>query len=207
MSMIRSLLFIGLFALFLTACAGNSSGSEQQTDYETTKKMVVDILKSDDGKKAMTEVLSDEKMQQSMVLESKVVSDAVNKALTSEQGKEFWTKMFSDPKFVKGFADSMKKEHEELLKGLMKDSEYQKLLIDVFQNPEMVKQMQTVMEGQKFREHLEKTIQETLNSPIFKAEMTETLLKAAEKMKQGEGQGQQSKSGGGEGGGGGGTTE
>lgn len=213
MSMKRSLLFIGLFALFLTACAGNSSGNEQQTDYDTTKKMVVDILKSDDGKKAMTEVMSDEKMQQAMALESKVVSDAVNKALTSEQGKEFWTKMFSDPKFVKGFADSMKKEHEELLKGLMKDSEYQKLLIDVFQNPEMIEQMQTVMEGQKFREHLEKTIQETLNSPLFKAEMTDTLLKAAEKMKGG-GQGQQDQKaqegGGGQGGGGqggGGTTE
>nr|WP_139823689.1 spore germination lipoprotein GerD [Thalassobacillus devorans] len=209
----RSLLFIGLFALFLTACAGNSSGSEQ-ADYDTTKKMVVDILKSDDGKKAMTEVLSDEKMQQAMALESEVVSDAVNQALTSEKGQEFWTKMFEDPKFVKGFADSMKKEHEELLKGLMKDSEYQKLLIDVFQNPEMVEQVQTVLEGQKFREHLEKTIQETLNSPLFKAEMTETLLKAAEKMQEGgqsggESQGGQSQEGGSSGGGegGGGTTE
>ncbi|MFG6120665.1 spore germination lipoprotein GerD [Thalassobacillus sp. B23F22_16] len=213
MSMKRSLLFIGLFALFLTACAGNSSGSEQ-ADYDTTKKMVVDILKSDDGKKAMTEVLSDEKMQQAMALESEVVSDAVNQALTSEKGQEFWTKMFEDPKFVKGFADSMKKEHEELLKGLMKDSEYQKLLIDVFQNPEMIEQVQTVLEGQKFREHLEKTIQETLNSPLFKAEMTETLLKAAEKMQEGgqgggESQGGQSQEGGSSGGGegGGGTTE
>nr|WP_205094513.1 spore germination lipoprotein GerD [Thalassobacillus pellis] len=199
----RSFLFIGLFALILTACAGNSSGSEQ-ADYDTTKKMVVDILKSDDGKKAITEVLSDEKMQQSMALESQVVSEAVNKALTSEKGKQFWNKMFSDPKFIKGFSESIQKEQKELMKGLMKDSEYQKLMIEIYQNPEMMDQMLSVMQGQKFRSHLEKTIQETLESPVFKAKMTETLLKAAEKMKSGEGQqqeqGSQTQQSGGQGG-------
>lgn len=42
-------MILGLF-IVLTACT-QSDQSSQNTDYETTKKMVVDILKTDDGKK------------------------------------------------------------------------------------------------------------------------------------------------------------
>ncbi|MBH0231810.1 spore gernimation protein GerD [Halobacillus yeomjeoni] len=171
-----------IIVVFLAACSGGSGGSEQ-ADYDTTKKMIVDILKTDDGKKAMTEVLSDEKMQQSMALESEVVSQAVSETLISEKGKAFWSKLFSDPKFVQGFSKTLEKDQKELLKGLMKDSEYQKLMIEIYKNPEMMEQMVTVMQSQKFRAHLEKTIEETINSPVFQAKMSETLLKAAEKMK------------------------
>lgn len=186
MSILRLLCPVFLL-VFLAACGGNVGASEQ-ADYDTTKKMIVDILKTDDGKKAITEVLSDEKMQQSMALESEVVSQAVSDTLVSEKGKEFWTKLFSDPKFVQDFSKVLKDQQKDLTKGLMKDAEYQKLMIDLYKNPEMMEQMVTVMEGQKFRAHLEKTIEETVNSPVFQAKMSETLLKAAEKMKSGEGQ-------------------
>ncbi|SFK50903.1 spore germination protein D [Halobacillus dabanensis] len=197
-----------LILVFLAACNG-ATGASEQADYDTTKKMVVDILKSDDGKKAMTEVLSDEKMQQSMALESEVVSQAVQKTLVSEEGKAFWSKLFSDPKFVQEFSKVLEEQQKKLMKGLMKDAEYQKLMIELYKNPEMMDQMVTVMEGQKFRAHLEKTIEETLNSPVFQAKMSETLLKAAEKMQSGgggsESSGGQSEQGsGGESGGGGG---
>jgi spore germination protein D len=175
-----------LLLVFLAACGG-ASGASEQADYDTTKKMVVDILKSDDGKKAMTEVLSDEKMQQSMALESEVVSQAVQKTLVSEEGKAFWSKLFSDPKFVQEFSKVLEEQQKKLMKGLMKDAEYQKLMIELYKNPEMMDQMVTVLEGQKFRAHLEKTIEETLNSPVFQAKMNETLLKAAEQMKSGGG--------------------
>lgn len=198
-----------LFITLLTACSSGSSSGEQ-ADYDATKKMVVDILKTDDGKKAITEVLSNEEMQQSMALESEVVSQTVSDTIVSEKGKEFWTKMFSDPKFVQGFNKVLQDQQKELIKGLMKDSEYQKLMIDLYSNPEMMEQMVTVMEGQKFRKYLETTINETLNSPVFQAKMTDTLLKAAEKMgKEGSQSGQGSESGQGQGqgqsGGGGGS--
>ncbi|TGB00878.1 spore germination lipoprotein GerD [Halobacillus salinus] len=172
-----------LFITLLTACSGGSSSGEQ-SDYDETKKMVVDILKTDDGKKAITEVLSNEEMQQSMALESEVVSQTVSDTIVSDKGKEFWTKLFSDPKFVQGFNKVLQDQQKELMKGLMKDAEYQKLMIDLYSNPEMMEQMVTVMEGQKFRKYLETTINETLNSPVFEAKMTDTLLKAAEKMGQ-----------------------
>ena len=196
-----------LFLVLLAACGGGSTSGEQ-ADYDATKKMVVDILKTDDGKKAITEVLSNEEMQQNMALESEIVSQTVSETLVSEKGKEFWTKMFSDPKFVQGFSKVLQDQQKELMKGLMKDAEYQKLMIELYKNPEMMEQMVTVMQGQKYREYLETTINETLNSPVFQAKMSETLLKAAEKMsKEGGGSssgqsgqsGQSESSGGGEG--------
>ncbi|MFD2925193.1 spore germination lipoprotein GerD [Halobacillus naozhouensis] len=184
-----------LLVVFLAACGG-TSGASGEADYETTKKMMVDILKTDDGKKAMTEVLTDEQMQQAMALDSEVVKQAVIETLLSEKGKKFWGKLFTDPKFVQEFSKVIEEEQKTLMKGLMKDPEYQKSLIELYQNPEMMEQMLEVMKGQKFRAHLEKTIQETLNSPVFQAKMTETLLQAAEKMKTGEQSGGQKKQGG-----------
>lgn len=181
MSKLLRIMFPVLLLILLTACGGGS-GNGQQADYETTKKMIVDILKTDDGKKAITEVLSDKKMQQAMALESEIVSQSVSETLISEKGKSFWTKMFSDPKFVQGFSKVLKDQQKELTKGLMKDAEYQKLMIDLYKNPEMMEQMITVMQSQKFSAHLEETITQTINSPVFQAKMSETLLKAAEKM-------------------------
>ncbi|WP_173917925.1 spore germination lipoprotein GerD [Halobacillus sp. Marseille-Q1614] len=184
-----------LLVMLLAACNGTSSASEQ-ADYDTTKNMMVDILKTDDGQKALKEVLSEEEMKQEMALESADVQNAVKETLLSEKGKAFWSKLFSDPSFVQEFSKVVQEEQEGLMKGLMKDSEYQSSLIELYQNPEMMEKMLEVMQGQKFRAHLEKTIQETLNNPVFQAKMSETLLKAAEDMQsggggQGEGGGQE----------------
>ncbi|WP_181350990.1 spore germination lipoprotein GerD [Thalassobacillus sp. CUG 92003] len=213
MSIYIRMMTMAALILLLSACGGGADAS-QQADYDQTKKMVVDILKTEDGQTALKEVLADEKMQTALALDSKVVEEAVNKALTSEEGKKFWTKLFSDPEFISGYTEVIKKEQEDLFKGLMKDPEFQKNMIEIYQNPEMMEQMTTVMKGQQFREHLETTIQETLNSPVFQAKMSDILLKAAEKMQAGsssesggEGESGQQQSGGSEGGGGGGGSQ
>ncbi|MCP3033545.1 spore gernimation protein GerD [Halobacillus sp. A1] len=182
-----------ILVVFLAACNG-SSGASEQADYDTSKKMMVDILKTDEGQQALIEVLSDEKMKQELALESEEVSTAVNETLLSEEGKDFWSKLFSDPSFVPEFSKVVQEEQKDLMKGLMKDSEYQSSLIEIYQNPEMMEKMLEVMQGQKFRAHLEKTIEETLNNPVFQAKMSETLLKAAEEM-QSSGGGSESESG------------
>nr|WP_153738470.1 spore germination lipoprotein GerD [Aquibacillus halophilus] len=196
---------ISFSLLILSSCAGNGGTNGEQANYDETKKMVTDILKTDEGKKAITDVLADEEMQKTFVIESKTVEESVSKTLTSEEGKEFWKKMFEDPKFVESFAKTIQTQQEDVIKGLMSDSEYQKKMLELFQNPEMEEQMLTVITSQKFREHLEKTIQETMDSPLFKAKMTDIILKAAEEMKpageSGGGGGEEGGAGGAEGGG------
>ena len=77
----------------------------------------------------------------------------------------------------------------------MSDSEYQKKLIEILSNPDMEKQLLTVVTGQEFRSHLEKVMEETFSSPIFQAKLADLILQAAQEMKPPQ------ESGGGEGGG------
>ncbi|MDX8047316.1 spore germination lipoprotein GerD [Gracilibacillus sp. S3-1-1] len=179
-------LYICCFSLlFIAGCGGEggAAANKEQEGYEGTKKMVADILKTDDGKKAITEVLTSEDMKQTYVIESKAMKEAVQEALTSEKGKEFWEKMFNDPKFVESFAMSLQDKQEDVTKNLMSDSTYQEKLMEVLSNPEMEQQTMTLLTSQEFRSHLEKVMEETFQSPMFQAKIADLLLQAAKEMK------------------------
>lgn len=176
------ILFLSITVLLITGC--NNNGDKKETgDYESTKKMVADILKTDEGKKAITEVLTGDDMQQTYVIESPAMKEAVTEALSSDKGKEFWEKMFKDPKFVESFATALQDQQKDILKNLMSDSEYQKKLIEILSNPDMEKQFLTVVKGQDFRGHLEKVMEETFSSPMFQAKLADLILQAAQEMK------------------------
>lgn len=179
--MIR-LLFTSLLAflvLFTSAC-NQSDSTGKEGDYETTKKMVVDILKTDDGKKALIEIMEDEKLKKQLVIASDVVEDAINNTLISEKGAKMWSIFFENPTFVENYAKSMSDEQKKLIKSLMNDSEYQEQMLELLQNPEINQQILSVLKGQQFRSHLEETIRQTLETPLFQTKMTDILLKAAE---------------------------
>src|SRR5690625_944746 len=179
--------FVIIFVMMLlNACGGSDNNAKQDGNYETTKKMVVDILQTEDGKKTLRELMTEEEMKQQLVIESDVVKNSINEMLGSEKGTEMWKKLFSDPSFVEDFAKSISDEQEKLMKKLMNDAEFQKQMMDLLQNPEINEQMLSLMKSQQFRSHLEDTIQQTLETPLFQSKMTEILLKAADKQQQKE---------------------
>ncbi|MGR3766521.1 spore germination lipoprotein GerD [Rossellomorea sp. NS-SX7] len=182
-----------LTVLLLTACGGGGDTGGSKMDYEETKKMVVDILKTDDGKKAIQEVMKDEKMKAELIMDQGVVKDTISKTLTSDKGTEFWKKAIEDPKFAESMAKSMKDGNEKLLKDLMKDPEYQGMMMDLMKDPEFQKELTEALKSKEYREHLQKVILETFESPLFKAKIQDILLKAAEEA----GGGKESEEGGG----------
>ncbi|MCA1028681.1 spore gernimation protein GerD [Cytobacillus kochii] len=200
----KNSLFIIPLLLILTLTACSQSGSEHM-DYDQTKKMIVDILKTDDGKQALQDLMADEKIKQQLVMDQNMVTETIESTLTSEKGTEFWKKSFEDPAFAETMAKSMKSENEELLKDLMKDPDYQKMMMDILKDPEMEKKLTEVMKSQEFRAHLQTVITETFESPLFKAKLQDVLMKAAEESQSGksgkEGGGSSSEGGGGEQGG------
>jgi spore germination protein D len=197
-----SFLIILLPLLILTACGGGGGqASANQPDYEETKKMVVDILKTDDGKKAIQEIMADEKVKQQLIMNEGVVKETITTTLTSDKGSEFWKKSFEDPKFAEAMAKSMKGENEKLLKDLMKDPEYQGMVMDIMKDPEIQKEIGETLKSKEYREHLQQVVTETFESPLFKAKIQDILIKAAGEMK-GQGGEQGSQGGGGETGGG-----
>lgn len=169
------------FLLLAAGCAPTESGGGQ-VDYEETKKMVVDILKTDDGKKAIQEVMGDDGMKEKLIMDQVIVSDTIEKTLTSDKGMDFWKKSFEDPKFAESMAKSMNKENELLLKNLMKDPEYRGMMIEVMKDPELEKELTTVLKSKEYREHLQKVITETFESPLFKAKLQDLIVKAAEEI-------------------------
>jgi spore germination protein D len=197
----KRIIFIALISLFtfITSACTDEANPGKEPDYEATKKMVVDILQTEDGKKALKELMTNEEMKKQLVMESDVVKNAIDEVLTSEKGKEMWSKLFEDSAFVESFAKSMAEEQKKLMKDLMSDAEFQKQMLELLQDPEMDKQMLKLMKSQEFRSHLEETIQQTLETPLFQAKIKEILLKAAEK----QGKEQEKSKSGGHGGGGG----
>lgn len=188
-------------SILLTACAAGETGAEKM-DYDQTKKMIVDILKTDEGKKAIKDIMADQEMKDHLIMDQTTVTDTVEKTLTSDKGKDFWKKSFKDPKFAEAVAKSMKSENEKILKDLMKDPEYQGMMMDVMRDPELQKDVTQVLKSKEFREHLQEVVAETFESPLYKARIQDVLMKAAEDVKSGQGGKSQGKSqGGGQGGG------
>lgn len=188
--MIRKVLLSILIVFsFLTACSGNSNQS-QSPDYEATKKMVTDLMKSEDGKKAIVEVIAEDSAQQLYVIQDDTVKTAIEEALTSEKGKEFWTKMFTDHEFVKAFSEAMISQQEDVFKRLMADSSYQEKMLELFANPEFGEMIQTQLKNQQFKGHLEESIQQTLESPLFQATVAEIVVQHAKKIVGEEGGGE-----------------
>src|SRR5690625_1948253 len=200
MMRIISFALMSLFILITASACTEDTKSSKETDYDATKKMVVDILQTEDGKKALKELMTDEEMKKELIIDSDVVKNAIDEVLISEKGQEMWSELFKDPTFVENFAKSITEEHKKLMKSLMNDAEFQKQMLELLQDPEMTKQMIGLIKSQEFRSHLEETIQQTLETPTIQAKIKEILLKAAEK--QGKEQ-EQSESGGGDNSGGG----
>lgn len=172
-----------LVVMFIVGCADTAT---PQLDYDQTKKMIVDILKTDDGKKAIKDIMTDDKLKQELVLEQSVVAETIENTLVSDKGSKFWKEQFDDPKFANSFSESMKKENEQLLKNLMNDPEYRGKIIEVLKDPEIEKGVTDILKSNEYRQHLQKVITETLESPLYQAKIQEILVKAAEDMRKGE---------------------
>ncbi|GAA0468023.1 spore germination lipoprotein GerD [Alkalibacillus silvisoli] len=183
----QTVLLVLTICLFLVGCNGNNQQSESP-DYEATKRMVVDILKTDDGKEALKETLSDEELKQELVLQSEEVNQAMERIFNSDDGKDFWMDMFEDPSFVQAYVQATREQDQELIKGLMSDSAYQEQMISLFHNEEVQNLIRQALRSQEYKGHLEDTIRETLESPVFKTKITESLIKAAEELDTSQGQ-------------------
>jgi spore germination protein D len=74
----------------------------------------------------------------------------------------------------------MKKQQQDIMKQLMDDSSFQKQLEEFFAQPDMLKQIETVTQSASMKKHLEKVVEETINSPLLQTKWQELILKAGE---------------------------
>ncbi|GAE35381.1 spore germination lipoprotein GerD [Halalkalibacter akibai] len=197
MKKIFYLFLVTLLLPIVASCAQAESGGGTTPDYESTKKMMVDMLKTDEGKQAIQEIMGDEELQQEIVMDNAFVKTTIQQTLTSEAGRQFWQDVMKDPEFAQTFAESMQTENEKMLKGLMKDPEYQAMMITVLQDPEMEAAMLETMKSKEYRQQVMTIMSDAFESPFFIAKVNEVLEQVAQKQMEKQDQA----SGGGEGGG------
>jgi spore germination protein D len=198
-----------LIVLILTSCGSNSAAL--QGNYKDTKSMVLDILKTEDGKKAIKEATDSGEGGGKNGTQMKILSAgdtqqlqmAVKDVLTDANNTKFLQQMMTDPKFAGDFAKAIQKEHKQLQKDLMKDPEYQKAMIDLMKNPEAERILLDAMKSQQYRQQMMSVIQESMQSPLFRADMINLMKKAIEEQLKAQSQTDgQGKKEGGQGGGG-----
>jgi spore germination protein D len=171
--------------VFLTSC-GSSGQSSGMLNYKETKSMVIDILKTEEAKKVIKSASEDqatggkEGVKLLSTPEGKQIQTAVKDVLTDPAYSKHLEKMMTDPKFAGEFAKAVSKENKQLHKDLMKDPEYQAMLVDVMKNPEFEKILLDTLKGTQYRKQAAAMFQEALTNPIFKVELMSLMKKALE---------------------------
>lgn len=163
--------------LFLASC---SDAKTTTLSYDEVKKIMVDAVQTDDGKKAIRQLFEEKSFRELLVLDTEEVKKATEETLLSDEASEFWIKTFEDPKFKESFAKSMKKQQQDLMKDLMNDASYQEDLISFFNQPEMQKQLETILKGTTMRKEIEKTVMETIENPLLQTKWQELIKKSGE---------------------------
>ncbi|KPV57172.1 spore gernimation protein, partial [Paenibacillus sp. A3] len=182
---------------FLTSCGSESQASSAGggNTYKDTKSMVLDILKTEDGRKAIQKATIQEnsKLQLLSAGDTQQLQLAVKDVLTDTESNQFLQKMISDPKFAGDFAKAIQKDTKQLQKDLLKDPEYQKAMMDAMKSPDFEMMMLDTMKGNAYRTQTKAVIQESLQSPIFRMEMMELMKKVLQEESMPKQQGQQGK--------------
>lgn len=196
--------------LLLSSCASGQGQSSSQPDYKSMKDMVLDILQTEEAKKSVEKMMKDEKFKQNIMLDESTVRTTLIQSMTNPSSPHI-KEAFKDPKFASTLAKSMKDEQKKLMKDLMKDPEYQKDLVTVMKDPEFEKNLMDLMKSSAYRQQTMTIMKESLQSPLFQAELMQLMTKVSEEMtkpkelkskKKGQGGGGSgSHGGGGEGGG------
>ncbi|WP_255507999.1 spore germination lipoprotein GerD [Lysinibacillus sp. BW-2-10] len=177
---ILSLLFV---VLLLASCSENTNPT---MSYEEVKKMVIDSVQTEDGKKAIRQLLEDPSFRELIVLEHDEIEASINDTLLSKDAEEFWKKTYADPKFKEAMAKSMKEQQTEIMKDLIKNSSYQEDLIKFFGQEEMQKEFATILKSKDMRKQMEEVVKETLQDPILQTQWVEIIKKSGESGSSGE---------------------
>ncbi|MGZ9587267.1 spore germination lipoprotein GerD [Paenibacillus marinisediminis] len=181
---------LGLGLMLIVSACGMEPQASSNLNYKEVKTMVVDILKTEEGKKAITEAQSGGssgggmKTQALNPQQEEQIKTAVKDTLTSSEYKDVIEKVMKDPKFAGEFAKAINKENKNLHKDLIKDPDYQKSVGDIMKSPEVMKAYMDVTKSPEYRKQLMAIMKESMSSPLFKLEVMDLLTKVVQEELQ-----------------------
>lgn len=195
-------------SLVLASCSNGGGESSSQMPYKDVKSMVLDIIESEDGQKAIMKAATEQDQDPTLKLlstgEGQQIQLAVKEVLTTETTEKMLQKTMTDPRFAGEFAKVLNKDIKSIQKELMKDPQFQKTYLETMQNPEFEMLLLQTMRAPQYKQQIGLQIQEAMQSPLFKMEMLELVKKAIQEgsLPTPEKQSSQNQQGGGNSGGG-----
>lgn len=192
----KTLRLLGLcfLVLLISGCAASGSVQGSSTNYQETKRMVIDLLKSDQGKQAIKDILNDPTVKEEIVMKQDFVKTTIENTLASDKGKAYWTTLIEDPSFSSKLAKTMQKQDETVLKSLMKDPTYQQLMTNILKSPDLEKNYLDLMKTPPFRKQMQQVVIDTMSSPLVATQLSDALKKAVQDVLKQQSQGQSGQS-------------
>jgi spore germination protein D len=198
----RTIIYLVSMALILCSCGTGSPSASQSAGagYKDVKTMVMDILKSSDGQKTIKAASQGGGGQQGSsggtgqgnqsqikllsTGDSQQLQTAVKDVITAPENARFLTDMMKDPRFASEFAKAIQKDTKQMQKNLLKDPEYQTLMVNTMKNPEYEKILLDTMKQSQYRQQMMTVIQESMQSPLFRAQLVDLLKTAMTEQSQ-----------------------
>lgn len=171
----RKFTLLLILMLFLSACSQDKTST---MSYDEIKKIMIDSLQTEDGKKALRQLLEEPSFRELLILEHEEVKKATEETLLSKEAEDFWKKTFEDPKFKETVAKSMQKQQQDIMKELIKDPTFQKDMEAFFGQPDMQKQLETILKSSNMRKQMEEVVKETIESPLMQTKWQELIKKS-----------------------------
>jgi spore germination protein D len=193
--MVTKLKYFALILLTIGLLAGCSGSNSSSPSYEEMKKIVIDALQTEEGKKSIRKLLDDPEFQSLLVIDNDQVKKSVEQTMLSKDAEKFWKEVYQDPKFSEKMAKSMVKQQEELMKALMKDPDYLKDLENFFASADMKKELGKILQSADLRKEMEKVVEETIQSPSLQTKWQKLVEEAGSSSQQKSGGGGSSSGG------------
>lgn len=174
-----------IFAFVMIGGCGSQpqgSGGSQQTDakaqYNETKQMVLDILHTKEGMDTLKDIVRDPQFKRSLAINETDVQVAMLKALTDGSAHATLEEQMRNPKFASALAKSFKKDNETVLKELLKDPEYQEMMLVLLKSPEFTQNLYDLMKTPEYRKQTMAIMTQSLQNPEFKLLYLDLLKQA-----------------------------
>ena len=169
----------GLLGLsLLTGCGMDTQHASANVSYKETKSMLLDILKSEEGQKAITaaQVAKPSKLLQGT--DGALIRVAVKDVMTDPKYPDALKSIMTDPQFAAAFAKAIEKQQKDMYKDMLKDPAYQALLLGVMKDKEFEQILIEVLRGKTYRKEAMQIFQDALKVPAFQVELVKLFMKA-----------------------------
>lgn len=175
--MYHRLFWLGMVSFLFLASCNSSFGADQQGggDYTKVKEITLDVLHTEEGKKALMSLITDPEIQQKMITTKEDIAKILSNSISNQKTKKDWQKLLSEEPVANQILKAAENQQKELLKTLMKDPEYQKMMLNILKDPQFTQHLIGFMNSPTFRNEALKVIEETLKTPSFQQKIQQLL--------------------------------